>query len=144
MKTLRSLASFPLALVSSSIAWIVVRKVLPSHRIGFGFLDSVVGLAPLVLATALPAFVFVVVGARVAPSTKRWPAFLFFVLSFFFSLGGVEIVEALRSAMPAFWLTGYLGTLVGATGGIIAALRFQQRPNQSLEPTRGAVTPHAP
>lgn len=120
----------------SFLTWGLLRSVFTTDYYGPPLHVKILGLSPLVLRTALPAAVFVIAGTFLSPSKGRGAGFIFFALALLFSAGGVELLMAQSDAV--FWLSGMLGTILGAFAGLFVALRVQHTrqkkdPNQSSQ-----------
>jgi hypothetical protein len=147
MKTLRWVACFPAAFVVSLAGWLFTMNLLGRATYGPSMLETVIGLTPHVLHTAIAAVLFVVTGPIISPSVGRRVVFVFFGLSLVSSAGTTAVVEHHKSGSTPFWFAALIGIIVGALFGLLAALRIQrlraERPNKAPEPTPGSVTPRA-
>lgn len=106
----------------SFVAWLSLSRLFPSAHYGFGFFDSVLGLAPLVIRAAIPTAVLAVAGAWLSPSKGRRVAFFFLVLSLLFSAGGIEMLQAQSDS--TIWLYSSVGVVLGSFTGWFLALRL--------------------
>jgi preprotein translocase subunit SecG len=138
MRKMRWIACFPGALMLSFLSWGLLCSVFTTDYYGPLLLESILGLSPLVLRTAIPAAVFVIGGTFLSPSKARGVGFIFFALAPLFSAGGGELFTAAQSD-TAFWLSAMLGTILGAFAGLCIALRIQ-RGRQKKEPSQPSQT----
>ncbi len=133
MKVLRWIAAVPFAMILSGIAWIVLSSILTSSGGGANWLGVILGRIPILVRSGLPTVLFVVSAVLICPSKGRPPAFVFFALALLFSGGGIETIQYGQLGILSFWVTSFLGVIVGALGGLLVSLRLQARrkgPNQ--------------
>ena len=144
MKFARWFLSFPVAFVLSFIAWTLSSSAFEgiASIYGGGFFQSVIGLTPILVRSAIPTSIFVVTAIMIAPSHSRKVCFVFFVLSLLLSGGGIELLR-FQEFSHIFWLAGASGVVIGALIGLAFALRIQERrkPNQPVETTQAVARP---
>jgi hypothetical protein len=120
------MACFPGAMLASFFGWGVTRLALggaPSIY-GGGLLQCIVGVAPTVISSAVPAIIFVTTGVAISPSKGSSVAFVFFTLSLLVSAGGVEMIQV-QDFSHQFWSAALVGQVVGGLSGLALALRLQ-------------------
>jgi len=128
MKAIRWILSFPITVVLSVVAWMLLSEALSGVDLtyGGGFWRSVIGLCPIAITAAVPTSLFVVVGVAIAPSQGRKVCFVFFGLSLLFSGGGIELLR-FPEIDQGFWFAAASGIVVGALFGLAFAHRLQSR-----------------
>jgi Na+-driven multidrug efflux pump len=137
---LRWIVCFPCAFLISGASWPLSEFLFHHLTYGPSLISKLVGLTPLVLKTAIPAFIFLVAGVLISPSRTRKVCFVFFACALLFSAGGLEIMRYGESttADPVLWLGASSGIIVGALAGLWFMLRIQamrsNTPNQSAHP----------
>jgi hypothetical protein len=113
-------------MLASFFGWGAARLALsevPSIY-GGGLLQSIVGLTPTIVSSAVPAIIFVVVGVALSPSNGRAVAFAFFTLSLLVSAGVIEMLQV-QDFSHQFWSAALAGQVVGGLSGLATALRLQ-------------------
>ncbi len=137
MKILRWFISFPTAMIVSGVAWMFIQSLFHAIYYGGGIGRSIVGLAPLIIETTLPATLFVLVGVLLSPSKARNVVFVFFVLALLFSGGGMGVVKAYQNGILSFWLASAIGVVLGALLGLFVGLGIQNLRKTTIQSGRG-------
>ena len=125
MKAVRWILCGPAAIIASLIVWLLEGALLHGVHVtyGGGFWYSIAGLAPGVLAAAVPPAIFVPLGVLISPSKERSVCLVFGMLAPFLSVGGVPLL--LGQSVRPFWFASLAGTLLGACIGFLLSLRVQ-------------------
>lgn len=127
---------FPAAILASFFGWGAARLALGEVQsiYGGGILQSILGLTPTIVSSAVPAATFVIFGVALSPSNGRAVAFVFFTLALLVSAGGIEMIQV-QDFSHQFWLAALAGQVVGALGGLATAVRLQAWKIKRLKPT---------
>lgn len=128
INTVRGLASLPLAIVTSFLAYFATNDITPwgtYYAPNSGIVHLVGGLTPLLIKTVVPTAVFVMTGAFVWPRRSRRVAFVFFGLSFLLSGSGTQLI-ILQEFSCQMWTVALVGIGMGAICGLGLTLGLQK------------------